>query len=247
MKAAASIERLVYNNKVLRGIARAATPFRDRSHIHEISGRKFYWPNDPVFQKTLDRIADIPGIPPARCYELQSAIRAVAAVCGDVAECGVRYGRSTVSLLMADTESREYFLFDSWAGLSTPGKQDATSDVEPWKAGDIASDEAITRKNLADWQNVHFLRGWIPDRFSEVGDRCFAFVHVDVDLYEPTIKALQFFADRLAPGAVLMCDDYGSLKCPGARRACDEFVRERGAKLFEAMTGQALIFDVPTR
>lgn len=230
----------------LRNVARALTPWRDRSDVYEFSGRRWFWPQDPHFLAARERVNDdIPGIPLPRCYGLQSAIRSVADVNGDVAECGVRFARSTVSLKLADPREREYFLFDSWEGLAEPTAEDRTNQVKEWHAGDIKSDEAQARANLSQWSGIHFMRGWIPERFPEVADRKFAFVHVDVDLYEATRDTLNFFADRLSPGAVMLCDDYGSLKCPGARKACDEFVAQRGAKLFESMTGQALIFDVP--
>ena len=238
--------RKVIASPALRNVARALTPWRDRSDIYEFSGRRWFWPQDPRFLAARERVeGKIPGIPLPRCYGLQSAIRSVAHVEGDVAECGVRFARSTVSLKLADPRDREYFLFDSWEGLAEPTAEDHTSQVKEWQAGDIASDEAQARQNLAQWENIHFMRGWIPERFDEVADRKFAFVHVDVDLYDATRDSLNFFADRLSPGAVMLCDDYGSLKCPGARKACDEFVAERGAKLFESMTGQALIFDIP--
>ena len=230
---------------LLKGLRNALFP-KDRSQIVELPGWKLHWPNDATFLETSRRAAGVVGIPPARCYGLQSAIRAVARVDGDVAECGVRHGRSTLFLLGADRGGRDYFLFDSWQGLSEPQALDrpATAAVKVWKKGDMASDESVARANLAAFPNVHFLPGWIPERFPEVADRRFALVHVDVDLYEPTRQALDFFAGRMAPGGVIACDDYGSLLCPGARRACDDFVEERGARLFESASGQCLIFDL---
>ena len=32
-------------------------------------------------------------------------------------------------------------------------------------------------------------RGWIPERFKEVADLRFSLVHIDVDLYRPTLEA----------------------------------------------------------
>lgn len=230
---------------LLRGLRNAVFP-KDRSQIIELHGWKLHWPNDATFLETTRRTAGVVGIPPARCYGLQSAIRSVASVDGDVAECGVRHGLSTLFLLGADRGDRQYFLFDSWEGLSQPQELDRprTAAVKVWKKGDMASEETVARENLRSYPNVHFLRGWIPERFHEVADRKFALVHVDVDLYEPTRQTLDFFADRMAPGGVMICDDYGSLLCPGARRACDDFVEERGAKLFESASGQCLIFDL---
>ena len=73
-------------------------------------------------------------------------------------------------------------------------------------------------------------------------DRSFALLHVDVDLYRPTLQSLEFFWPRLAPGGVVVCDDYGSRKCPGARAAFDEFFADKDARLIELPTVQALVF-----
>ena len=44
------------------------------------------------------------------------------------------------------------------------------------------------------YQNfVKIYKGWIPDRFEEVKDKNFSFVHLDVDLYEPTYESLNYF------------------------------------------------------
>jgi len=70
-------------------------------------------------------------------------------------------------------------------------------------------------------------KGWIPDRFNEVSDKEFAFVHIDVDLHQPTLASLEYFYQRLVSGSVLLCDDYGSHRCNGARKAFEELVISR--------------------
>ena len=46
-----------------------------------------------------------------------------------------------------------------------------------------------------------------------------SFVHLDVDLYEPTRACLDYFLPRLSPGGFVICDDYGAPTFPGAARA----------------------------
>jgi hypothetical protein len=183
------------------------------------------------------------GIPDERCFTLQSAIRSLAAIPGDVAECGVRFGKSAVFLLEADLAPRRYHLFDSFEGLSEPSTEDAIpeSGLPYWKKGDISTPEEETRKNLSGFDDVAIYRGWIPERFPEIADRRFALVHVDVDLYEPTCESLAFFWPRLVDNGILVCDDYGSRRCPGAKQAMDEFFAGADVSLIELTTGQALV------
>ena len=81
------------------------------------------------------------------------------------------------------------------------------------------------------------MKGWIPCRFGEIADRRFAFVHIDVDLYEPTRDALEFFYPRLNEGAVLVVDDYGFTSCPGATRAAEEVTGPLAEKMIALPDG----------
>ncbi|TIM18396.1 MAG: methyltransferase, partial [Mesorhizobium sp.] len=96
-------------------------------------------------------------------------------------------------------------------------------------------------ENISGFGNTTFHVGWIPDTFSDVFDRRFALVHIDVDLYEPTRDALAFFYDRVAAHGMIICDDYGSALCPGARKAFDQFFENRPEGIIELPTGQAIV------
>ena len=53
---------------------------------------------------------------------------------------------------------------------------------------------------LKDFDFVKIYKGWIPEKFNLVDNSKFSFVHIDVDLYEPTLKSLEFFFPRLEEG-----------------------------------------------
>lgn len=159
---------------------------------------------------------------------------------GDVGECGVFEGAT--AWFMADSlreanAERPIHLFDSFEGLSNP----ASVDGDFWRRGSLAAPEAAARRNLSEFQNVRFYKGWIPARFSEVSDRSFSFVHIDVDLHQPTLECLEFFFPRLTKGGLIVCDDYGFDTCPGARKAVDEFFADKREPIVHLPTGQAFI------
>jgi hypothetical protein len=214
---------------------------RARQKFREITGGAEDWLSQEDFLRAKAR--GIYGIPDARCFTLQGVIRGLRHVDGDVAECGARSGKSTAFMLEADPVTRQYHIFDSFQGLSEPAAEDTTAPSLPshWKRGDMAVNESETRANLADFANVSFYPGWIPERFVEVADRRFALLHVDVDLYHPTRDSLEFFWPRLMPGGMVVCDDYGFATCPGAKQALDEFFTKRAAAIIELSTGQALV------
>jgi len=206
-----------------------------------------YWTLTGELTELEARWGATPGIPLDRCQLLYSVARNIAArgLPGDTAECGVRYGKSSYFVLNALRDrNRQHHLCDSFEGLSEPGDVDAETIArrESWRAGDLAADEAIVHEKLKDFPQCRFHRGWIPDCFEGLEGRQFALVHVDVDLYEPTLAAFEFFYPRLVPGAVMVCDDYGFASCPGARRAVDEYFAGRADVLIELPSGQALVF-----
>lgn len=218
-----------------------------RRQGYEIYKSHLIWFNDPEYldADAIVRRKRITGIPSDRCYVLLEFARQVRAVPGDIAECGVRYGKSTVFILTgAGKESaKDVHIFDSFAGLSKPGAEDQNPGGKTvWESGELAVPEDAVRANLdsfADRITLH--KGWIPDRFNEVGEKQFAFVHVDVDLYQPTLDSAAFFYPRLNPGGVIVCDDYGSDYCPGAKRAFDEFFADKSERVIALPTGQGVV------
>ncbi len=180
-----------------------------------------------------------------RKFVLHSLARSVARLPGDSAECGVLAGASSYLLCAAmQRPGRVHHVFDSFAGLSEPGAHDVPRSEHTfrWHKHDLARSLADVRRNLERFSAVEYHPGWIPERFADVASARFAFVHVDVDLYQPTLDSLAFFYPRLVPGGVLLCDDYGSSACPGAKRAFDEMIADKPEqRVVHLPTGQGFI------
>ena len=173
-----------------------------------------------------------------RKYLLREILKLCGGVPGDTAECGVYEGAG--SYLIAHHAAgfgRLHHLFDSFEGLSEPEGLDGTY----WKRGAMCVPEERVRERLRDLDNVRFWQGWIPERFYEVADRQFSFLHVDVDLYQPTLDSVAFFYPRMSRGGLMLFDDYGFATCPGARRAIDEFFAGKGEPIIDLPTGQAFV------
>ncbi len=218
-----------------------------RRHGYEVYKSHLIWLSDAEFLAVRAEVEQrkISGIPNDRCYMLLEAARNVRAVPGDFAECGMRYGKSSLFLLagMGADSSKSLHGFDSFEGLSTPGADDRTDDGEAaWEHGELAVPEEIARRNLSRFgDRVVLHKGWIPERFQDVKDDHFSLVHIDVDLYEPTRDAVAFFYSRVSPGGVIVCDDYGSAYCPGAKKAIDEFFSDKPEQVISLPTGQSLV------
>jgi O-methyltransferase len=171
---------------------------------------------------------------------------------GDFAECGCWKGHSTYiisAILTSHGFSNRFHVFDSFeGGLSDKSPQDEnklyaeTSESIAQQKRVFASNKDKVQATLAEFPFVELYEGWIPDRFNEVEDRRFSFVHIDVDLYQPTLDSLEFFYPRLDAGGLVVVDDYGFSAFPGAKRAVDEFLQQNDyAMFYEIPTGGAFI------
>jgi predicted O-methyltransferase YrrM len=191
-----------------------------------------------------------------RTFNLAKYFLHATTVPGRWAECGVFNGCSALALCLAARSANPAFdgtglhLVDSFAGLSAPRREDFF-DAAPggaaapplWPAAGFKSEVEQVRATFAGFPGVAIHQGWIPQALGELPDAQWSFVHVDVDLYEPTRGCLEYFLPRLAPGGVIVCDDYGSLMFPGAERAWDEACRRAGTPFVLLSTGQAVIFN----
>ena len=116
---------------------------------------------------------------------------------GDTAECGVFQGASSYLICrQIQGSQKQHHIFDSFEGLSAPNDKDGTH----WRIGALACSEKVVRENLREFDFVRYYKGWIPERFNEVSDRKFCFLHLDVDLYQLTLDSLVFFCEKMTPG-----------------------------------------------
>lgn len=176
-----------------------------------------------------------------RLYALDQLVKQALIVPGDTVECGVWHGAAS-HMIMRHTKgsNRLHHMFDSWEGISEPGAMDGEY-LQGFGKHYLSIGEDVAKKNLAEFDHGRFYRGWIPTRFPEVADRKFALVHLDVDLYDPTLDTLKFFYPRMSVGGLMICDDSGLTKCPGARQAMEEFFAKRSEPLIDLPTGQQFV------
>jgi O-methyltransferase len=216
---------------------------KSQKHNFLLYSSRLIWMDDEKLAQAIKEWGDIPGMPADRRFFLYDTARTIAGkVQGDTADVGVRYGSSSFFMLKAMNDpSRKHHIFDSFEGLSEPSSEDKAAKTRlKWKKGDLAVDETVTRKNLFMFANCEFYKGWVPDRFPEVADKKFALVHLDLDLYQPTLDSLKFFYERVNPGGVIICDDYGLGSCPGSKQAMDEFFQGK-EPVFHIPTGQGMV------
>jgi len=148
---------------------------------------------------------------------------------GVIAECGVLRGHYSAYMNMLFPDKKLY-LFDTFKGFDNRDleteKNVNTKPVEssnPYmKIGN--ADIALLRCPHPD--KVVIKEGYIPDTFAGMEDKRFLFVHLDMDLYQPTLAALRFFLPRIVQGGVILLHDYYCPWYTGVKEAVKEFTKE---------------------
>tara|TARA_Y100000310_G_scaffold167762_1_gene167712 strand:+ start:647 stop:1444 length:798 start_codon:yes stop_codon:yes gene_type:complete len=183
-----------------------------------------------------------------RHYTLNYLLKCAPMGVGDVCEVGCFRGLSSyqiASYLKENHENSDFHIFDSFEGLSDI----RSMDDENIKMEDkikvqeqFACSLKIVRENLQEFNFIKFYPGWIPERFKEVEQLVFSFVHIDADLYQPIYDSIKFFYPRMIKNGIMVFDDYGSTYFTGAKRAVDKYIHTIKNHFFLPLpSGQAFL------
>ena len=197
-----------------------------------------------------------------RAMHLFAAYRWAAGAEGGYVECGVYRGFSA-HLMMSLRRMTEpefsgagHVLVDSFEGLSFPNSEDAVSTITAKDGstqlrarggpGSFSASQESVKEAMTEYPDATFVKGWIPDVLNKLPEQTWKFVHIDLDLFAPTLGALEYFYDRLSPGGVIVNDDYYSTSFPGGGKAWKQFCDQRQIEFWALDTGQALLFKPRT-
>jgi|SRR5688572_20887930 len=179
-------------------------------------------------------------------YELYRMIKDLP---GNVVEIGVYRGVSLLSwakfleIFHAGDRTRRVFGFDNFAGFTSISAKDGGSTdrydrkVGGWNAGPFR-DELVEHIDIfhADSfvpraKRVVLVEGDITitaKKFVEENPGLrISLLHLDVDLYEPTLAALQAFYPLVVKGGLVVFDEFGLIDWPGESRAAEEYFGSR--------------------
>ena len=191
-----------------------------------------------------DGVAEFTMTSPEKIVGLANAVRYIAkrGIPGDIVECGVWRGGSAMviarTLAKCGDTRRTIHLFDTFAGMTAPGPQDRRYDgttADALLARDrnraasgywcIADQEDVRRNlSLCDYpqDQIRLIPGDVAGTIPGSAPTNIALLRLDTDWYESTRHELEHLYERVAPGGVVIIDDYGHWH--GSRRAVDEFL-----------------------
>jgi O-methyltransferase len=165
---------------------------------------------------------------------------------GDFAECGVWKGGTALLLarVLKDQNDKKLYLFDSFEGLPEVDREkDSWFQKGQYSAGSVTAVEDLLR----DFQRIVNIRpGWIPETFKGLENRRYAFVHIDVDIYQSNLDCCKYFYPRMISGGMMFFDEYAFAAAAGEKQAVDEFFANKPEIPIVLVTGQALVLKLPT-
>jgi len=121
---------------------------------------------------------------------------------GNLAEVGVYQGNtSKINHFLAP--ERKLYLFDTFEGF--PSK---FLDQEDYRFKDTTV--KILKKKIGDLHNIIIKKGIFPETAKGLENEKFSFVMIDLDIFAPTVAALDFFYPRVVTGGYIFIHDYNN-------------------------------------
>lgn len=173
---------------------------------------------------------------------------------GVIIDLGVFRGGSTFTWaklceIYCPTDIRKTVLgFDTFAGFPRIGVEDGPADplqdVVPggyFGGASVEADLALAQeamnhdRHLRHKNRIEFIKGdvceTIPKFIADKGDGLrIALLNLDLDLYEPTRVALEYFVPRMSQGGLIVVDEYAVDTFGGETKAVDEYFEKRFAR-----------------
>lgn len=138
-------------------------------------------------------------------------------VAGDYLEFGVFKGSTFVEAYQMakgkKLDSMKFFALDSFEGLP----EVKGIDVGQFQKGEYSASLELFMSNLkqsgVDFNRVEIVPGWFNETLNaetkkKLGMKFAAVVWIDCDLYESTVRVLDFVTDLLVDGTIIVFDDW---------------------------------------
>jgi hypothetical protein len=155
------------------------------------------------------------GLGDERLYVLWQAAKNVRHLVGAAVEVGTYRGGSAYFIAAALTQfgqpDSELRVIDTFHGHPADRVTARDSFHPPGKFSDTSFERV--REYLSPFPGVRVRRGEFLKASKSLPDVSYRLVHVDTDLYRPTLDCLKYFGARMVSGGIIVVDDYGAEKC----------------------------------
>jgi hypothetical protein len=220
---------------------------QSKSDVSQFEAIEDFFENDPI-----DLIEKIDAFPKyvsrqsmAKFLTKYEIFKKILHVNGSIVECGVLHGAGTLawaklsSILEPVNHTRKIIGFDTFEGFPRIKEKDLTgSDSSCLRKGGLTGSTFESVLNAINVYDLNRPLQHIPKTELVKGDLCktaeeylkenphlvVSLLYLDVDLYEPTKKALELFYPRIPKGGIIAFDELNAKMFPGESIAVDEVI-----------------------
>jgi len=181
-------------------------------------------------------------------YEI---FKLIVGVNGSIIECGVLHGGGLLafaklsSILEPINHVRKIIGFDTFEGFPSISETDEKGTSSHLEVGALTGSSWEEVKRAVELYDMNRPLAHIPKIELVKGDLCetassyvqknphlvVALLYLDVDLYEPTKKALEAFVPLMPKGGIVVFDQLNASIFPGETRAVDEVLGLRNIEI----------------
>ena len=178
----------------------------------------------------------------------------------NIIEFGVDRGGTLTTISKFVKDKSEIYALDSFGFFANEIKSNVTNN-DPHYLGRYKPFTKETRFKSFDYltlekqlngilekkeSNLNLIKCYFPEKIdSEVSKKIssikYSFVHVDFDLYKPTLDVIKFIIPRLEKNAIILLDDYNLINQEGVKWA----VKDSGiniSKCIQTQSGQLICY-----
>jgi hypothetical protein len=164
---------------------------------------------------------------------------------GDFVECGVNTGIYSLAIcdyIDLNATGKSFFLFDTFDGIPETQMHERERERALEHNRTIYVDVYETaRRNFEPFPRAKLIRGRVPDTLDQTPIDRVCYLSLDMNIAEPERAALEFFWDRLVPGAPVLLDDYAWAGHTLQKEQMDDFAASRKVEILTLPTGQGLL------
>jgi hypothetical protein len=163
---------------------------------------------------------------------------------GDFVECGVNRGGLAMAQMRTvgfENLDKNYWLVDTYAGFPD-SQRHLVSEVQKQERYSECYQEVL--QTFAPYPNARVIRGVVPEVLPQVKAEKVCYLSLDMNCAEPEIAALEWFWDKLSPGAIVLMDDYAYIGYGRQKEALDALSAQKKVPILGLPTGQGLLIKL---
>ncbi len=183
---------------------------------------------DPKFRDSVLQVKDFTCLDFARLANIWMLVKMAGP--GVFLEVGSYRGGTALHICNAmEQAGSPFYCFDPFETGGFEKMNEWENTFKPTDFMDTLYESVV--KLLSSQPFAKAVRGFFPKAAEDLNLRDIAFCHLDVDMYDATMRSLEFLTPRLAKRGLIVIDDFGHRETPGVSKAVSEFVAAHPAFL----------------